>query len=468
MITLLIAACAVCGLLSSPSAHASPLLFAQPPKTASIPVKTPAGWKAKTDQGATVMTPGDLPDGKLYTVIVTPLQTKAGTLDEVYEISRTLMGEVGAYTPVTKPRQARSDGGWDYKLTIGALEKSGKTLLAQVIALKKGDLGGIVIVISDGIETMQLFSDPFSDMIRSLGGSAKPPPAPELARAAGTVDLQYTVPQGWVETKKNGATVIEASKDEFYTKYRWTLVVMPSQPLNGSVQSYFKDYWKELISNNYGSDVVPLPVTARLGSGYVCAFDAESSATHKVSGARPRIVSVYLLAHGDRFVPLLAILYGYEKALDADLDRFLSTARIPGSSNAKIPLFSNKEIAGDWSEGSTSIASYVTSSGAYAGDASIYTGNEFHFQPNGTYSHVFLALKGSTRLREKDEGKWRIEDDELVLTNAKGVDRYSLLGCGADPKAGRFLVLGVYANTRAKLSLSNPRGVFQANWYKAK
>ncbi|MCW3099031.1 MAG: hypothetical protein JWL77_4649 [Chthonomonadaceae bacterium] len=461
-------ACTMSGFLASPGPFPTPVAPRIAADIADIPMKPPSGWKAKTAQGATVMTPGDLAEGKVYTVLVTPLQTKAGSLDEVYEIGKKTIGEAGAYTPLSKPARAQSEGGWDYELTIGMLEKGDKALLAQVLALKKGDIGGIVILIADSIETMQTYSDPFSNMIRSLGGSGKHPPAPEIAPASGTVDLQYKVPAGWVETKKQGATVIEATKDDFYTKYRWTLVVMPSQPLHGSLRENFKDYWKALITANYESDAVPLPLFVRLSDGYACAFDADSGAKHKVSGARPRIVSVYLVAHGDRFVPILAILYGYEKQLDIDMDRFLTTATIPKSSSAKIPLFSNAEVVGDWSEGSTSIASYVTASGAYAGDASIYSASSFHLNPNGTYKHLMVGIQGSTHIKEQNEGKWRVEDNELVLTHAKGVDRYSLLGCGSDPKAGRFLVIGTYSNAKAKLSFSNPRGPFQASWYKAK
>ena len=150
MINLLVAACALSGFLSSPAPLTLPLPkgapFARISNSADIPLKTPTGWKANTGQGATVMTPGDLAEGKVYTVLVTPLQIKAGSLDEVYAASKALMGEVGAFTPLTKPQQAQSDGGWDYKVTIGALEKSGKALLAQIVALKKGELGGIVSV----------------------------------------------------------------------------------------------------------------------------------------------------------------------------------------------------------------------------------------------------------------------------------------------------------------------------------
>jgi len=454
--------------LSSPVPHTAPIPRVVVADISQIPLKAPTGWKSKTDQGATVMTPGDLEEGKVYTVLVTPLQTKAGTLDAVYGIAKKTIGEVGTFTEATDPQAAQSDGGWDYKVSIGAVEKDGKGLMAQVMALKKGDIGGIVIVIADGIETLGKYSDPFTYMIRSLGSSGKLPPTPEIARTPGMVDLQYKVPTGWVETKKSGANVIEASHDDLYTKYRWTLVVMPSQPLTGSVRDNFREYWKATVTGNYDSAVVPMPLMARMSDGYVCAFDADGSAKHKVTGARPRTVALYLIAHGNRFVPVVAILYGYEKPLEEDLERFITTARIPGSSNTKIPLFSSKEVTGDWSEGSASIASYVTASGDYAGDASIYTGSGFQLRPDGTYNHVLVAITRNTRIKERDAGKWSIEDDELVLHQTAGMTRYSLLGCGVDPKAGRFLVLGTYSNLKAKLSFSNPRGPLQASWYKAK
>jgi len=433
-----------------------------------IPLKAPAGWKSKVDQGATIMTPSDLEEGKVYTVLVTPLQVKAGPLEEVYTAAKKLVGDVGKYTEATPAQKSQSDGGWDYKVSIGPLEVGDKALLAQVMAVKKGDAGGVVIVLSDSVETLQKYSDLFTDMIRTLGGARKAPPPPEMARPAGVVDLQYSVPKGWTETKKSGVNVVEASNEGFYSKYRWTLVVMPSQALTGTVRDNFKEYWKDLITANYESEVVPLPLMARMSDGYVCAFDGDGSATHKASGARPMRVMVYVIAHGNRFVPMLAILYGYEKQLEEDVDRFIKTARIPNSSNAVIPLFSTKEVTGEWSEGSASIASYVTSSGSYAGDASIYTGGSFSLRSDGTYKHVLIAITSRIRLKETDDGKWRVEGDEIVMSGPKGTNRYSLLGCGNDPKAGRFLVLGPYSNLKAKLSFTNPRGQFQATWYKIK
>ena len=466
MINFLIAVCtfscrtAVTELTALPTALSRPAI-------SNIPFKTPAGWKAETKDGSTTLTPGDMATGKIYAVVITPAPGKASSLDDMYQTGTKMMAEIGTYKPLTAVQQAKSDGDWDYKFTIGTVEKDGSGFLAQIMSVKKDDDGGTVIVLSDSMETMQKYSDDFSNMIRSLGGSAKPP-APVIAAGLGTVDLHFTVPNGWVETKKPGVTVIEASKDEFYTKYRWTLVVMPSQPMSGSIRDTFKDYWDNLITANYEASIVPLPLMAKLEDGYSLAFDADSYIKNKVSGAKPRTVSVYLLIHGDRFVPMLAITYGFEKPLEDDFTRMIETARIPNSSNTKTKLFTKADVAGDWHEGSTSIASYVTAGGSYAGDASIATAEDYHFNSDGTFKHSFMGLQGATHIRETSQGSWTINENELVLVTGKEKLRYSLLGCGSDPKAGRFLVLGNGSNVKAKLSLSNPRGPFQATWFKAK
>src|SRR5689334_17921334 len=109
MIILWIVTWIMSGLLTSPNSFAVPAAHRLATDIADIPIKPPVGWKAKTDQGAQIMIPGDVPEGKVYTVVVTPLQTKVGTLDEVYEIGKKTIAEAGTYTPLTKPARAQSD-----------------------------------------------------------------------------------------------------------------------------------------------------------------------------------------------------------------------------------------------------------------------------------------------------------------------------------------------------------------------
>ena len=43
-----------------------------------------------------------------------------------------------------------------------------------------------------------------------------------------------------------------------------------------------------------------------------------------------------------------------------------------------------------------------------------------------------------------------------------------MLGYGNDPKIGRFMVIGNYSNQKSRLKFTNPRGILQAMWMKAK
>ena len=51
------------------------------PSSADLPLKAPAGWKAEQQDATIALTPGDVPEGKVYAVVVTPVLGKAGTLD---------------------------------------------------------------------------------------------------------------------------------------------------------------------------------------------------------------------------------------------------------------------------------------------------------------------------------------------------------------------------------------------------
>ena len=62
---------------------------------------------------------------------------------------------------------------------------------------------------------------------------------------------------------------------------------------------------------------------------------------------------------------------------------------------------------------------------------------------------TLMAITKERRLKEASEGKWKVEDNELVFrgkdANAKGT-RYRIFGVGSDEKGGAFLVLSTYSN----------------------
>ena len=155
----------------------------------------------------------------------------------------------------------------------------------------------------------------------------------------------------------------------------------------------------------------------------------------------------------------------FDKMAEAEIAQFLDTARIPGASADKVQLFAASNLAGEWAESGTSFANYVTRGGQYAGDATVSTAAYFTLGADGSYSRTLMAVGAAGNIREKSAGTWSVDDDELVLNNG---GRYSLLGYCADPKVGRFMVIGNYANQKARLKYMDPRGILQAQWLKAK
>ena len=105
---------------------------------------------------------------------------------------------------------------------------------------------------------------------------------------------------------------------------------------------------------------------------------------------------------------------------------------------------------------------------ANAGDATITTASYVTLTKEGTYKSSFIALSGTSKLKEKDEGTWKLEDTILVLTGKEKPQRYTLFGVGADPKAGAFLVRSTYPNSDEQPDLCRPRRSFSGQWYKRK
>jgi len=116
------------------------------------------------------------------------------------------------------------------------------------------------------------------------------------------------------------------------------------------------------------------------------------------------------------------------------------------------------------------LANYVTSAGAYAGDATVATASYLTLNQDETFKRTFLGMSGSTRVRETDEGKWTLVDNELLLDLVKdGVPKtkkYRIFGAGSDEKGGSFLVITTSSDTDQQADLSIPRRMFSGDWYK--
>lgn len=432
--------------------------FAAISSPADLPLTPPAGWKSERQDKAMVYTAPEAATGKFYVVMATAVEGKAGSIAELLDAGRKMVAEIGTFKSAADVKRAKSDGGWDNEFVLGSLESKDRAMLVLIMAVKKGDEGGSVIVLSDSVETMTKYADSFAAMIQGLGA--------EPAKA-GVVDLQYAVPDGWTKTQVNGFPLLVKEKNEEYTKYRVSLLIFPTENIGKSIREQFVGYWNSFVTPNYTTKIAPIPLVSRMKSGHACAFDAEWDAKDKNGGVA--CVAIYMIAHGGKVVPVMGIFSGTDwtsdKTIETDVAAFLDTAKIPGATNEKVMLFDAANLSGEWSESSTAYANYVTRAGVYAGDATISTAAYFTLGSDGTYMRTLMAVGAAGNIREKDSGTWSVDDDELVLS--KGA-RYSLLGYGADPKVGRFMVLGNYSNQKARLKFTNPRGILQAMWLRAK
>jgi len=432
-----------------------------------LPVQVPEGWVGKRQEAAFVLTPKDLAAGKLYTVISADLTEKVGSMKGLLEAGKASLGESATFKPLNDPAAGTSVGGWDYEVVMGTLSKDGLSLMGQVVAFRKGEGEGLILAIADSAETLTRYSDAFTAIVRGVG-APKAAPAPA---AAGKVDLRYKTPEGWTSKILDAGVLLAEEKSDFYDKHSFRLMILPSEPLTGSLRAKFLAVWAAQIAPGIDTTIVPLPLMRRLKSGTVVAFDQDPAAKTKAGVAHHG--GLYLLARGNRCVPILCFYFGLgdTKALLAALEPMLESAEIPGAGDAAIPLFDAADLAGNWTTSSMSLANYVTPGGAYAGDASITTADYLHLNKDGTFSKTFMAITAQRRLRETLEGTWKLDDTGLVLSG-KGADAkpqgYRVFGVGGDAKGGSFLVLSTYADTDERPDLCIPRRMLSGTWFKRK
>jgi len=438
---------------------------AEDPGKGRLPVQVPEGWTGKRQEAAFVLIPKDLAAGKLYTVISADLTEKVGSLKGLLDAGKASLGQSGTFKPLRDPAAGSSVGGWDYEVLMGPLEKDGSALMAQLVAFRKGEEEGLLISVADSIETLTKYSDGFTAIVRGVG-------APKAAAiAAGKVDLRYKTPEGWVAKTLDAGLLLTEEKSDFYDKHSYRLMILPSEPLTGTLRAKFLEVWATQIAPGIDTTIVPLPLMRRLKSGSVVAFDQDGSAKTKAGVSHHG--GLYLLARGNRCVPILCFYFGLgdTKALQAALEPLLESAEIPGAGDAAISLFDAADLAGNWNTSSMSLANYVTASGGYAGDASISTTDYLTLSKDGTFSKTFIGITAQQRLKEKFEGTWKLEDNALVLAG-KAADAkpqvYRVFGTGGDAKGGYFLVLSSYPNTDEQADLCIPRRVFSGTWYKRK
>lgn len=431
-----------------------------------VPIQVPDGWEARREQGVLLAMPKQLDPGTVYTVLVPPLAKKLGSLKLLLDACKETLGEVGKFEPATDPVRGKTDGQWEFEFVIGTLEQDGKKLMAQATGLIKGGDEGILLVISDSLETMLKHADRLNLMLRSVGAPKAAPPAAGGGTAAATKHLKFRLPAGWQSSPGTNDLLLEKTENKGVPgEMTFKLILLPSRPLQDNLRKTFHAVWAEQITPIMTPSFAPLPMMRRLKSGLAVAYEVDPGAKN-VKGVTI-IGGLYLLSQGKLVVPMIAVHSGISPGLEADLLELLESGSIADAGDEKTPLFDAADLAGEWHKSSVSLANFVTAGGAYAGDASMSIDIIFTLNAGGAYKYQFTSV-GRTAMHLKREGTWTVDDMSLAVTEKdKAPYRYRLFGVGGDAKSGRYLVMSFAADTAQQLDLSNPRGS-GASWFKRK
>ena len=242
-------------------------------------------------------------------------------------------------------------------------------------------------------------------------------------------------------------------------------MILPSRPLAGGLKKAFLEAWAVQLKGTVESTIMPLPMVRRLKSGMAVAYDVDDRCTNKDGGAL--IGGLYVLAKGNRMVPIAVFHSGFSDVLEKDLLALLESAEIPGAGDGKVALSSTADFAGVWSRSSATQAKYVTGAGVFAGSAAVSVDETFTLNADDTFKYSFKGVSSATPIQNTAEGKWKVDDDTLVLSG-KDVRRYVLYGAGSDPKVGHFLVKNAYNGITEHLEISNPRRPLSGSWLQKK
>jgi hypothetical protein len=305
------------------------------------------------------------------------------------------------------------------------------------------------------------------------GGVANPwgTPAPATGGAApgepagGGLDLAYAVPAGFTEVRGDAAITLADAQSDGYSNVSYTFVILPSQPLRGTLADTFLGLWGEVItplfSSAYSPGIQPAPLRRRLASGYAVAFDGELM---NANGGGMFTTVLYVLSSGDRVVPILG-MFGDLDARQGEpiASAFLESASIAGHPPTGAALFEPSELVGEWSTQAAELANYVDANGRYVGDATVAVRQDHTFAADGSYGAYASAYQSDRGFdRGTSAGTWSLDDDSIVLDVGGATTRYRVFAVGTYRNVHSIYLPPSYAPTSVA-ELTRPRSL--GDWY---
>lgn len=238
--------------------------------------------------------------------------------------------------------------------------------------------------------------------------------------------IKYKAPDGWTKNESNGVLTWSIANQQ--TGGFCIIAVYAASQSSGDAAKDFENEWNRVIASNFTTNGLPQTQTKEAG-GWKILTGAQQ--VQKDTFSLFAVLTVYS-GHGK----LLSVVTNLnDKTYAPTVDAFLASIRENKSAIAKNNSSSSNNatanagtpptqargegVVGTWSTSGAVLANYVTSSGAYAGDASTMTNESYEFKPDGSYLYKFFSYINRVMYYCEIVGSYTVSGDQLTITEKK-------------------------------------------------
>lgn len=282
--------------------------------------------------------------------------------------------------------------------------------------------------------------------------------------------VQYTPPQGWARTPKQGAVVF--TDVDKTTNAFCILTIFGQTPGLGDAGKDFAVKWNEWAVKGLGAELGPpagLQTTAEGWQVVSAASQVEfqgvkSVALLTVVSGFGKVAGMLAIFNDKAYLPKVqafldtlkldktpiavqTVTPKSEQGIDAQVNDPFPTQ--PGYAPQKPltgilkPTITIADLAGTWDSGAGSVQTYIdTYTGNYAGTNTTFFGEKYVIHPDGTFEYLFVGRSGNRTVRETDGGTVSLGGG-YVLLKFKGRDarKYQLIAFNIQPSGATILSL---------------------------
>jgi len=228
----------------------------------------------------------------------------------------------------------------------------------------------------------------------------------------------YTPPNGWAKSIKQDVvsyTTIDNNKGTFCVLAIYTAVASKGDP-----QKDFASEWKDLVTILYQTDANPKTEMQTTADGWKAVVGAARAKQDTINFYA--VLTVYSGFGKTTSVLITLNDQSYMAQAEAVLDNIrldkkavIVKSKIfkPGTRTINTNCTS---LVGVWSNSTSAIGNYVTTSGSFVGSADVNTMEEYEFKTDNAYVYRFFGMSSGKLYYTETNGNYNINGRNLVLT----------------------------------------------------